>query len=88
MQLSDLPVDTVLLILYHYIPSKAAATAAVVLYAIVSVAVTAVTMKTRAYYMLTVAITGFLELAGESCLGLLRLRTQQRSSQVTAGQLI
>lgn len=63
--LEALPTDSVLLILYHYLPSKGAAIAAVVLYAIISLAVTAVTCTTRTYYMLTVAVTGFLELAGE-----------------------
>lgn len=68
MQLpANLPVDTVLLILYHYVPNKAAAIAAVVLYAIISIAVTAVSIKTRTHYMLTVALTGFLELAGKCC---------------------
>jgi hypothetical protein len=66
MQLpASLPVDTVLVILYHhYLPNKAAALAALVLYAFISVAVTAVSVKTRSYYMLTVAVTGFLEVAG------------------------
>ncbi len=50
---------------YHYIPSKPAAIAAVVLYALVSIAVAAVTLKTRSYYMLTVVVTGLLELAGK-----------------------
>ena len=66
MQLpANLPVDTVLLILYHYLPNKAAAIAAVVLYAVISLVVTALSIKTKSYYMLTVAVTGFLELAGE-----------------------
>jgi hypothetical protein len=66
MQLpAGLPVDTVLLILYHYVPSRPAAVAAVVLYALMSILVTAISIKTRSYFMLTVAVTGLLELAGE-----------------------
>lgn len=56
--------DTVLLILYHYVPSRPAAVAAVVLYAVISILVAAISIKTRSYFMLTVAVTGFLELAG------------------------
>jgi hypothetical protein len=57
-------VDRVLLILYHYVPSRPAAIAAVVLYAVISILVTGISIKTRSYFMLTVAVTGFLELAG------------------------
>lgn len=65
MQLPEgLPVDTVLLILYHYVPSRPAAIAAVVLYAVISILVAGISIKTRSYFMLTVAVTGFLELAG------------------------
>lgn len=65
MGFEDLPAETVLMFLYHYIPSKPAAIAAAVLYAVISVAVAAVTVKTRTYYMLTVGVTGILELIGE-----------------------
>jgi hypothetical protein len=58
-------VDRVLLILYHYVPSRPAAVAAVVLYAVISILVTGISIKTRSYFMLTVAVTGFLELAGK-----------------------
>lgn len=66
--LEDLPVETILLILYHYIPSKSAAIAALVLYILVTIAVTAVTLKTRAFFMLTVSITGILEVLGKQAL--------------------
>lgn len=55
----------VLLILYHYLPNKQAAIAAVILYAIITGLATAVTVNTRSWYMLTVAFTGLLELTGE-----------------------
>jgi hypothetical protein len=64
MGLDDLPVETVLHLLFGYTPSKPAAIAAVVMYAIITVAVAAVTLKTRTYYMLTVVVTGILELIG------------------------
>lgn len=71
MGLDDLPVETVLHLLFGYTPCKAAAIAAVVLYAIITVAVAAVTLKTRTYYMLTVVFTGVLELIGaQECAGL------------------
>jgi len=66
--LEDLPVETILLILYHYIPSKSAAIAALVLYILVTIAVTAVTLKTRAFYILTVSVTGILEVIGRQAL--------------------
>lgn len=62
---SGLPVDTVLLILYHYLPNRGAAAAAVALYALVSLAAAAITVKTRCWYMLLVPVTALLELAGE-----------------------
>jgi len=62
--MTGIPADALLLILYHYLPNRAAAIAAVILYAVVSVAVTAVTVKTRTWYMMTVALTGLLELTG------------------------
>lgn len=62
--MTGIPADTLLLILYHYLPNRAAGIAAVILYAVVSVAVTAVTIKTRTWYMMTVALTGLLELTG------------------------
>lgn len=61
----NLPIDAVLGLLYQYIPNKGAAAAAVVLYALLSIAVAAVSIKTRLYYMLLVALTALLELAGE-----------------------
>jgi hypothetical protein len=71
MRLEDMPVELVLQLTYGYIPSKPAAIAAVVLYAIITVAVAAVTLKTRTYYMLTVVFTGILELIGvQDCAGL------------------
>jgi hypothetical protein len=73
MGLDDLPVETVLHLLFGYTPCKAVAIAAVVLYALVTVAVAAVTLRTRTCYMLTVVITGILELIGaRECAGLWR----------------
>jgi hypothetical protein len=60
-----LPADRLLLVLYHYLPNREAAIAAVILYAVVTLAVAAVTIRTRAHYMWTVAFTGLLELTGE-----------------------
>jgi hypothetical protein len=72
LSLKQMPADTVLLILYHYLPNKQAAIAAVILYAVITVGVTAVTVKTRSWYMLTVALTGVMELTGK------RRRQQQQ----------
>lgn len=63
--LNSLPGDMLLLVLYHYLPNRATAIAAVILYAVVTLAVAAVTILTRAHYMWTVAFTGLLELTGE-----------------------
>jgi hypothetical protein len=48
----------------HEVPNEAAAAAALVLLAIIAVALTTITIKTRTFYMLTVAITAFLEMVG------------------------
>jgi hypothetical protein len=58
--------DTALLVLYSYTPNSGAAIVAVLFYALISIAVTAVTVKTRTWYMLLVPFTALLELAGES----------------------
>lgn len=63
----DPTTEYLVLLFFHEIPNKAAAIVALVLFAIISVAVTAITIKTRCYYMLTVAITGYLEMGGEVC---------------------
>jgi hypothetical protein len=80
LSLNQLPADMVLLILYHYLPNKQAAIAAVVLYAVITVMVTAVTVKTRSWYMLTAAFTGLLELTGE--------QQQQQQQQVQVQQQV
>jgi hypothetical protein len=66
---SFLPPKAVLLLLYGYIPNKGAATVAVVLYILVSIAVTAVTVKTKSWYMLVVTLAAILELAGKGSPG-------------------
>lgn len=52
-------------ILYSYSPNQVAAGSAVALYVLVSIGVTAVTVKTKSWYMLLVTLTALLELAGE-----------------------
>ena len=70
MQLpKGLPTEALLAVLYQYIPNKGAAATAVALYALLSIAVAAVSVKTRLYYMLLVALTALLELAGEGARG-------------------
>lgn len=81
--LNKLPADMLLLILYHYLPSLGAAIAAVILYAVISIAVTAVTVKTRAWYMMTVAFTAVLELTGE-----LWVAIQLRAQEPEAGAVL
>lgn len=68
LDFKKLPGDMVLLILYHYLPNKEAAVAAVILYAVITIAVTAVTIKTQSWYMLTVGLTGLMELTGRQLL--------------------
>ncbi|GBF96335.1 hypothetical protein Rsub_09405 [Raphidocelis subcapitata] len=52
------------LAMFHEEPSLAAAAAALALYLAVTLAVTAVTVRTRAWFMLTVSLTGALEALG------------------------
>uniref|UniRef100_A0A383WPD6 THH1/TOM1/TOM3 domain-containing protein n=1 Tax=Tetradesmus obliquus TaxID=3088 RepID=A0A383WPD6_TETOB len=59
-----LTTEQLVLIFFHEIPNKAAAAAALALFAVISLVITALSFKTRSYYMLTVAVTGFLEMAG------------------------
>jgi hypothetical protein len=66
---SFLPPKAVLLLLYGYIPNKGAAIVAVLLYILVSIAVTAVTVKTKSWYMLVVTLAAILELAGKGSPG-------------------
>jgi hypothetical protein len=56
--------EQLIMVFFHEIPNKAAAIAALVLFAVISIAITGLSVKTRSYYMLTVAVTGFLEMAG------------------------
>lgn len=52
------------LLLYSYLPDRGAAAVAVVVYALISIAATAVAVKKKAWYMLPVALAAVLELAG------------------------
>lgn len=63
-----LPTQAALLLLYGYIPNQGAADVAVICYVPISVAVTAVTVKTKAWYMLLVTVAAVFELAGEPLL--------------------
>jgi hypothetical protein len=57
--------DSLLLLLYRFNPNQGAAIVAVVVFALIALAVTAVTVKTKAWYMLLVSLTALFELAGE-----------------------
>jgi hypothetical protein len=59
-----LTTEQLVLIFFHEIPNKAAAAAVLTLLAVISLVITGLSIKTRSYYMLTVAVTGFLEMAG------------------------
>lgn len=49
---------------FHEYPKQSPAIAAVALYCIASLAIVILTVRTKAWFMLTVAITGFLEMGG------------------------
>ena len=50
--------------LFHEHPKSSPAIAALVLYLVIGFAILAVTIRTRAWFMLTISITAFLEFAG------------------------